>query len=241
MGNKCIRGDARAKFCEDEGELEGQQQKAEVDWSDERDVNRRSAMNSLHNYAIGKMDESEDSDSNSKKLKKRSTKQRNSWRGSIQGSSFANFSNSRKCKNQKTKKNQGISFADTVVSIYLQEMEPVDFESQREGSGIDCCCSQAYGSNSSHVLNLHDSCKSNNCSFHSVLNVDGVCDSDQSSSRATAFMIKPNFKIDTFSAHSACGCSLKLGAGNSHGDGKMFEFPCMRDILMDSIDFPRIE
>jgi hypothetical protein len=59
MGNRCMRPapepEAFTLLSSDRRAAPNQEPAVHVDWDDEKSVHHRSAMNSLHNYAIGKM------------------------------------------------------------------------------------------------------------------------------------------------------------------------------------------
>jgi hypothetical protein len=97
MGNRCIRPEPEERF-ETLNREKPEQPIIAVDWSDENSVHHRSAMNSLHNYALGKMANLETSESSGPV-----SPQKNSFRKVSSTSSTSSTSTVRRCFSQNIK------------------------------------------------------------------------------------------------------------------------------------------
>ena len=120
MGNRCVRPDHESeKFqplqtvkCDDRKEIA-------VDWDDEKSVSHRSAMNSLHNYALGKMGHLETEKSVMVPTSPQKNGLRKPW--SISGLS----------KTLRKSGSQSISFANELHQTFLFERFSLSMERER--------------------------------------------------------------------------------------------------------------
>jgi hypothetical protein len=137
MGNKCVGSntDSRSER-EAGGSSVAQPTVQEVDWSDEMSVSHRSAMNSLHNYALGKMEGSADFHQTSK-AENANSRAINGKKACERNSTDSIGLGRLKSTNTKKSKNQGISFADILEFTHHFQEESVDYECINEFSSDD--------------------------------------------------------------------------------------------------------
>jgi hypothetical protein len=116
MGNRCMRPETEEKFEILKREKPEQRQPpvVVVDWDDEKSVHHRSAMNSLHNYALGKMANLDPSETPAPASPCNC--------GIRKVSSTSNISTIRRCSSQN------IKFANELHQTFHFDRQSVDFE-----------------------------------------------------------------------------------------------------------------
>ena len=136
MGNKCLR--PAHEMIEDFQPLQtvkiGNHKELSVDWSDENSVHHRSAINSLHNYALGKMHLKEDSGS----IGSTSSPHKNGLLGS--------YSLSRTSPSESQSRSRSISFAAELHQTFNFERQSISIECDRSGSEYAGTCNTHVGS-----------------------------------------------------------------------------------------------